>query len=115
MNRRFKDAIIGKEVEIIKGEWKGYRGRVCKADDKQAIVELISKSKKIPIDRCLIKEVDTTSLQDRGAGTRFGGAGADYNDASQGGMTVYGDNIGKTPMQYNTPCYYPLSPHWGAA
>jgi transcription elongation factor len=34
MNRRIKDSIVGKEVLIIKGEWKGYRGRVCRADDK---------------------------------------------------------------------------------
>jgi hypothetical protein len=32
-NRRFKDEIIGKEVVIVGGEWKGYRGRVVKADD----------------------------------------------------------------------------------
>lgn len=34
INRRFRDPIIGKDVEIIKGEWKGYRGRVCNADDR---------------------------------------------------------------------------------
>ena len=110
LNRRFRDSLIGKEVEIIKGQWKGYKGRVCKADDKQAIVELISLSKKIPIDRSLIIEVDQNAMTGRSAHL-----GVDYNDASQGGMTVYGDNIGKTPMQYNTPCYYPHSPHWGAA
>ena len=31
---------------------------------------------------------------------------------SYGGATVY--EAGKTPMQYNTPSYYPHSPHWGA-
>lgn len=31
---------------------------------------------------------------------------------SYGGATVY--EGGKTPMQYNTPSYYPHSPHWGA-
>ena len=33
-NRRFRDVWAGKEIEITKGEWKGYRGRVCRADDR---------------------------------------------------------------------------------
>lgn len=33
------------------------------------------------------------------------------DDMSYGGHTVY--EGGKTPMQYNTPSYYPHSPHWG--
>ena len=57
MNRRIKDNIMGKEIVIIGGEWKGYRGRVTQADEKQAIVELSSKCKKIPIERTLIQEV----------------------------------------------------------
>lgn len=57
MNRRVKDNIVGKDVIIIGGEWKGYRGRVTRADDKQAIVELSAKGKQIPIERTLIQEV----------------------------------------------------------
>jgi transcription elongation factor len=100
MNRRIKDSIIGKEVLIVKGEWKGYRGRVCRADDKQAIVELSSKCKQIPIERSLIKEIEDENKHT----TR--------DDISYGGQTIY--EAGKTPMQYNTPSYYPHSPHWGA-
>lgn len=40
MNRRIKDSIIGKEIMIIGGEWKGYRGRVTQADDKQVMNSL---------------------------------------------------------------------------
>jgi transcription elongation factor len=42
-NKKLRESIIGKDVYITKGEWKGYRGRVTRADDKQAIVELSSK------------------------------------------------------------------------
>ena len=101
MNRRIKDPICGKEVLIIGGEWKGYRGRVCRCDDRQAIVELSSKCRQIPIERTLIEEIkDVKQNMTR-------------DDISYGGQTVY--EAGKTPMQYNTPSYYPHSPHWGAA
>lgn len=54
MNRRIKDKIVGQMVLIIAGQFKGYKGRVCSADDKQAIIELSSNCKKVPIDRTMI-------------------------------------------------------------
>ena len=89
MNRRIRDQITGKEVLIIGGEWKGYRGRVCRCDDKQAIVELASKCKQIPIDRTLIEEI-------KDAKTTAGGTRGPHEDMSYGGQTVY--EAGKTPM-----------------
>jgi transcription elongation factor len=57
MNRRMRDPLKGKTVLIIGGEWKGYRGLVTQADDKQVIIEISSKgAMKIPIDRSLIDE-----------------------------------------------------------
>jgi transcription elongation factor len=46
-----KDSLCGKLVVIIRGEFKGQRGRVCYADDKVATVELLTKCKKIPIEK----------------------------------------------------------------
>jgi transcription elongation factor len=66
LNRRVKDDIIGKIVAVIKGEWKGYRGRVTQADDKQVIVEITSKCRKIPIDRTFV--TDSTGLNDTSTG-----------------------------------------------
>jgi len=57
MNRRNRDEIIGKTITVTGGEYKGHRGRVTQADDKQVIVELSTKNKKIPIDRSLILEL----------------------------------------------------------
>ena len=54
MNRRNKDAIVGKTIIITGGEFKGHRGRVTQADDRQVIVELSTKNKKLPIDRSLV-------------------------------------------------------------
>ncbi len=34
VNRRGRDPLNGKDVEITKGEWKGYKGRVRRADDR---------------------------------------------------------------------------------
>lgn len=83
------------------GEWKGFRGRVIQADDKQLIVEITSKCRKVPIDRSLFEDKKISPEQYvRGAESAYGGA------------TVY--ETGKTPMNYNTPSYYPHSPHWGA-
>lgn len=85
VNRRFRDPLIGKDVEITKGEWKGYKGRVKNADDRQAIVELSSKCKQIPIDISLIRVIEGKKDQT----TRD-------VDMSYGGQTVY--EGGKTPM-----------------
>jgi len=55
MNRRVKDDIIGKTIVVKGGEHKGHRGRVTQADDKNVIVELNTRNKKIPIDRDLVE------------------------------------------------------------
>jgi len=54
-NRLVKDALVGKLVVIIGGTFKGHRGRVCHADDKNATVELSTRCKKVPIEKCLVK------------------------------------------------------------
>lgn len=94
VNRRGRDPLFGKDVEITKGEWKGYKGRVKRADDRQVIVEITSKCRQIAIDKDLVKPLESK----RDYTTRG-------DDGNQGGMTVY--EGGKTPMQYNTPSYYP--------
>ena len=63
VNKRFKDKLLYKDVVITMGEWKGYRGRVVNMDDKQAIVELPSKCKKIPIDKQFVREIDGPDQQ----------------------------------------------------
>ena len=104
MNKKGRDPLLGKDVLITGGYYKGYRGKVTRVDDKQAIVELASICKKIPIERNLVQDIKEVSNANGGPQ-----GGDDYN---QGGRTVY--EGGKTPMQYNTPSYYPHSPHWGA-
>ena len=41
---------------ITGGQYKGYRGKVCTIDDRQAMVELSSVCKKIPIPRELVRD-----------------------------------------------------------
>ena len=65
------------------------------------MVEITTQCRKVPIDISFI-EVDEKS-------TTQGTNGA---ESVYGGATVY--EAGKTPMNYNTPSYYPQSPHWGA-
>lgn len=106
MNKRGRDPLLGKEVLITGGPWKGQRGRVTQLDDRQAIVEVSSVCRKLPIDRENVKDMSLIQRENNG--------GADgMTDVPVGGRTVY--EAGKTPMQYNTPSYYPHSPHWGAA
>ena len=94
MNRRLRDPLQGKDVEIIKGEWKGYKGRVRYADDRQVTLELSSKCKQITLPKEFIKQLaDKRDVTTRG------------DDYAYGGATVY--EAGKTPMQFNTPSYYP--------
>ncbi len=104
LNKVRRDPLQGKEVIITAGQWKGHRGKVSSLDDRQAIVEISSICRKIAIDRAIIEGVDSNTTGDQTT------AGADYD---QGGRTFY--DGGKTPMQFNTPSYYPHSPHgWGA-
>ena len=58
MNKIIRDELVHKEIVITKGEWKGFRGRVVSVEDKQAIVELPSKCKKVPIPRDYIQKVE---------------------------------------------------------
>ena len=82
-------------MSITGGEWKGYRGRVVQADDKSVMVELSSKCRKIPISRDMISlDININKQQ-----------GNDPVSMISGGNTVY--ESGKTPMNYNTPSYYP--------
>ena len=53
-----RDEYLGKEVVITQGIYKGHRGRVTQADDRQAMVELSTVCKKVPIDKTFIKKLD---------------------------------------------------------
>jgi len=46
MNKRTFDPLKGKEVLITGGQYKGFRGKVCSIDDRQAMVEMSSICKK---------------------------------------------------------------------
>ena len=84
VNKRFRDKLVYKDVVITKGEWKGFKGRVVQMEDKQAIIEIPSKCKKIPIPKEYIEEIQANQE----SRTR--------DDYTQGGQTVY--EGGKTPM-----------------
>jgi len=108
-NRMVKDPLVGKLVVIVGGEFKGHRGRVSYANDVQALVELTSKCKKIPIDKSLVKEVNPEE-GGNGRGAGEGGRSVHGGASAYGGATVY--DGGKTPMALHTPSYYPQS-QWG--
>lgn len=80
---------------------------VTYADDRQAMVELTSQCKKVPIDKINVKEINPEDPD----GRRYdGGRSMHMGEASvYGGATVY--DGGKTP-RVNTPSYYPQS-QWG--
>ena len=58
------------------------------------IVEITYKCQKIPINRDQVKTEDASKEVQNKAG-----------ESVYGGATVY--DVGKTPMNYNTPSYYP--------
>lgn len=66
MNKRTFDPLKGKEVLITKGQYKGFRGRVCQLDDRQAMVELSSICKKIPISRECLKDLAEVQVENNG-------------------------------------------------
>lgn len=104
-NRFVRDKLVGKMVVIVSGQFKGHRGRVTYADDKQATVEMSSQCKKIPIDKALVKliegEENAGSNQQDGQGggrsNHMGGGVSMY----AGGQTIY--DGAKTPMNKYTP------------
>jgi len=103
MNRHTRDQIEGKMVIIIAGEFKGYKGRVKQVDDKQALIEIPSRGKTVPVARQDIREESENQ----------GGGEGGMTDYRAGGNSVY--EGGKTPNVMATPnAYYPHSPHWGA-
>lgn len=57
MNKRVRDPLLGKEVLITGGPYKGHRGKVTNADDKQVTVELSAICKKLPFDRALVQDL----------------------------------------------------------
>lgn len=90
-------------VVVISGQFKGHRGRVTYADDRQAMVELISQCKKIPIDKVSLKEVNPEETDNNRYGD--GGRSMHMGASVYGGATVY--DGGKTPAAMHTPSYYP--------
>lgn len=57
-NRLGRDPLLNKTVIVVQGIYKGHRGTVTYADDRQAIVELSTKCKKVPIDKIFVKEIN---------------------------------------------------------
>lgn len=51
LNKILKDKLIGKCVQVIKGYFKGQRGRVTQINGEEAILELSTQSKKISIPK----------------------------------------------------------------
>lgn len=82
---KFK-ALIGKNVVINGGDWKGYLGVLKSVNDKLARIELCSKMKIVSVDKDLISNPNESSRND--------------NTYSQ------------TPRNsLKTPAYYPQSPY----
>ena len=109
-NRFVRDKLVGKMVVIVGGPFKGHRGRVTYADDKQATVEMSSQCKKIPIDKALVK-----LLEEENGGPKADGSRSNHGGASMyaGGQTIY--DGAKTPMNKYTPSHYPQSAWGGGA
>jgi len=102
-NRLVRDPLVGKQVVIISGKFKGHRGRVTYADDKSAKVELSSQCKVIPIDKHDVREV--SQLGESGTTANADGRSIYGGQSMHGGATVY--DGGKTGFGKNTPSYYP--------
>ena len=102
LNKMLKDDLLNKQVVIIQGEFKGHRGRVVYADDTHARVELSTKCKIMAVDKNFVKLIVNPEVgkQNDGGRSNYGGGQSVY-----GGATVY--DAGKTPMNPNTPSYYP--------
>ena len=104
-NKMGRHPMVGKTIIVIRGKFKGHRGRVTYANDKPAIVELSSQCKKVPIDIDLIKLLDNPEDAAANEGG-FDGRSQHGGASVYGGATVY--DGGKTPGGgINTPSYYP--------
>lgn len=86
-NRLVRDNLVGKQVVINQGKFKGHRGRVTYADDKSANVELSSQCKIIPIDKTFVQLVDQPGEQ--GTSGNADGRSVYGGQSMHGGATVY--------------------------
>lgn len=87
--------LIGKQIKIISGNWKGYQGILKNVIDKRARIELHSKNK--------IISVDVNAIQDL------------YGEITNLNNNSNAFNMGIQTPQYNsikTPTYYPQSPSY---
>lgn len=89
------DELLRKDVKIIKGPWKGYRGKVVDANDKTVRVELTSKMKTVTLTRDKVKDVDAPRGSLGGLGGLGRGAGGLGN--SSGGAYQLGMSGNRTP------------------
>jgi transcription elongation factor SPT5 len=55
-NRIVRDKLIGKQVQIVKGMFKGQKGRVTQVNGEEAIVELSTRPKKVAIPKEDLRE-----------------------------------------------------------
>lgn len=60
-----RDELRGKEVIIIKGDWKGHRGIAISSDETKVMIELMTKCRKLPIDRQHVRLVDDINKEDQ--------------------------------------------------
>ena len=108
-NRLVRDQLVGQQVVIVKGKFKGHRGRVTFADDNTAKVELSSQCKVLPVDKHSVKLLSELK-QDQSGQANAEGRSIYGGQSMHGGATVY--DGGKTGFGKNTPSYYPQS-MWG--
>jgi len=88
--------LIGKQVKIVAGNWKGYQGILKTVMEKRARVELHSKNKIISVDVNFIQDL--------------------YADINNNNIVnnSFNDSI-NTPRHYpvaKTPTYFPQSPSY---
>ena len=128
-NRIIRDKMVGKQVQITKGVLKGQRGVVVKINGDDAIIELLTKCKKVSIPKENIIQLDTEGDDEYGQSSQFNerreqrtGGQSQYGTkgAFGGGNSVYGGasmyggqtaqyEAGKTPMAF-TPMYAAQTP-----
>lgn len=56
-NRIIRDKLVNKLVMVIKGEFKGQKGRVTQVNGEEAILELSTRAKKVSMPRADVREI----------------------------------------------------------
>lgn len=102
--RRIDPSVSRKEVTVIRGQWKGYRGIIKGASEREYTILLTTGSRTVKVSKEDVKAADAV-----GGGNNNNDRNSSWNAGSNGSAF----NGSQTPMRMQTPSHTSTSGDYG--